>query len=222
MTEIPDSPVPENPGSMRANYQGNTNKERGGKKASREERKIVDKVITGKVIERKKPLGQKIKDTFIGENMHNVGRFVLFDVLVPAAKSMIVDAMSKGTERAFYGETRRNNTSGSRSNYTPYNQMSPTSRRPEQRRDISYRARATHDFNEIVLETRGEAEEVIDQLNNLLDDYQVVTVSELYDTVGITGDFTDDKWGWTDLRTAHITRVREGYLLNMPRTEPVN
>ena len=31
----------------------------------------------------------------------------------------------------------------------------------------------------------------------------------------------DWQWGWTDIRSAGIRRVREGYLLQLPRTEPL-
>ena len=86
---------------------------------------------------------------------------------------------------------------------------------------MSTRDKATHNFDGIILESRREAEEVIDRLGDLIDNYDAATVSDLYELVGITGSFTDDKWGWTDIRSAGIRRVREGYLLQLPRTEPL-
>ena len=69
---------------------------------------------------------------------------------------------------------------------------------------------------DIVLASRSDAEAVLTQLRSLLNDYGVVTVSDLYDLVGVTSNFTDNKFGWTDLKTAVIKGVRTGYLLDLP------
>ena len=74
---------------------------------------------------------------------------------------------------------------------------------------------------DIVLASRSDAEEVLTQLCALLNDYGVVTVSDLYDLVGITSKFTDDKYGWTDLKTAVIKGVRTGYLLDLPTPQEI-
>ena len=79
-----------------------------------------------------------------------------------------------------------------------------------------------HDFNEIILGTRVEAEEVIDRLFDLLSKYDNASVADLYELVGITANFTDEKWGWTDLRGASVAKVRNGYLLDLPRPEPLD
>lgn len=87
---------------------------------------------------------------------------------------------------------------------------------------MSRQARAAHDFDEIVLETRGDAEIVIEKLRDTLAQYDVVTVADLYDLVGITGSFTDNKWGWYNLRDARVSPVRGGYLLDLPGTTAID
>jgi hypothetical protein len=72
------------------------------------------------------------------------------------------------------------------------------------------------------LATRVEAEEVIDRLFDVVSRYETATVADLYEMVGVTGNYTDDKWGWTDLRGASVQRVRNGYLLDLPRPEPLD
>ena len=37
--------------------------------------------------------------------------------------------------------------------------------------------------------------------------------ADLYDLVGINGSYTDNKYGWTHLRSTDVQRVRDGYLL---------
>lgn len=84
---------------------------------------------------------------------------------------------------------------------------------------MSSRGRATHDFDEIILPDRGEAQAVIDGMFETLQRYQVVTVADLYALVGISGNFTDNKYGWDDLSGASILRIRGGYLLDLPKAE---
>ena len=185
----------------------------------------IEKVVEGEVLRRKKPLGKRIAETFGATDMKSVGGFVLLDVLVPAAKDMVADAISQGIERMLFGEarstSRRPNKSYSNNGYVSYNRYAP-SQPPFKQSTPSRRARASHDFDEIILQTRVEAEEVIDRLFDLISRYQAATVADLYELVGVQGAYTDDKWGWTDLRGAGITRIRNGYLLDLPRPEPLD
>ena len=206
--------------SLKVNYPGNSHKNKD--KNPSPPAKKVEKVISGEAITRKKTFGSKFKETLTGEDARSVGAYILFDVIIPAAKAMLADAASQGAERMLFGDSNRNRRSSiSKQGYTSYNRMYNRDEKPT-RRDLSQRARATHDFAEVVLSSRGEAEEVLDRLNDLIDTYDMATVSDLYDLVGITGSFTDDKWGWFDLRGATIRPVREGYLILLPKTQPLD
>jgi hypothetical protein len=87
---------------------------------------------------------------------------------------------------------------------------------------MSQRGRAKHDFDEIVLDQRSEAEEVIDRLYDVVNKYEQATVADLYDLVGLSSNHTDHKWGWTDLRGSGVSRIRDGYLLDLPDPEPLD
>lgn len=191
--------------------------------------KKVQKIVESEVVRRKKPLGKRFVETFIGGDTNSVWEYVTFDVVVPAAKDMLADAVSQGVEKLIFGEAvSHGRRSGRRPNdgpYISYNKMSSRRRDPRGRdepRSMSRRARSSHDFDEIILATRVEAEEVIDRLYDIVSKYEMATVSDLYDLVGITGNYTDNKWGWVDLRGAGVARVRSGYLLNLPRPEPLD
>ena len=79
--------------------------------------------------------------------------------------------------------------------------------------------RPVREFDDIILATRDEAESVLNRMYDLLGDYKMVTVAELYTMVGISGDFTNENWGWRNLQSAKIRRVRDGYLIDLPRPE---
>lgn len=202
------------------NYASNSHKAR--EKDSGEEtkeRRKLEKVTKGTVLQQKKSLGSKIAETFVGESLKVVAVGVLMDVVIPKAKDMFLDALNQGAERAVYGDSRgRSASSRDTRRTTSYNGYYSGSTREEPvARNFSQQSRATHNFDDIVLDTRGEAERVLSELCALIDDYETATVADLYDLVDITGNFQDDKWGWVDLGSATISRQRKGFLLNLPR-----
>ena len=197
------------------------------------EEPAVESVVTGKVITRKKPLHKRLLETFAGGDARGAMEYVIVEVLIPAAKDAIADATSQGIEKIIFGEVKSSRRgsrygssySSSQNSYTRYS--SPTKAntygRPEPR--LSYRARATHDFKEIVLATRVEAETVLEGLEQMIERYGTASVTNLYNLVGISGDnrdYIDNKWGWKESHGFDIQRVREGYLLDLPKPEPID
>lgn len=187
------------------------------------------RVTTSTAKQRKRPLGKRILETFTNDDAQGVGHYILFEVVIPATKSLIVDAATTGVERIFWGDSRPNTRrSGSgRSSYTPYGSASSSRGRAFEpdgpRREMSRGARRAHNFDEIILDDRGEAERVLQDLQAIIDQYDVAKVSDLYEMVGITGSYTDDKWGWFDLSQSGIRRISGGeYLLDLPRTQPID
>lgn len=190
--------------------------------------KRVQKVVEGKVTRRKKPLGTRVREMFLADADGSVVDYVFGEVLIPALKDMMTDAVSQGFERMIYGETRSNNrrarpTSSafsSNPNRVAYNQYSSANQRRDER--PSPRRRASHDFDQVILGSRAEAIDVIESLRDIIGKYEVVSVQDLYEMIGEEFHHTDSKWGWTDLTDAMPRRVSNGYLLELPKTEPID
>lgn len=210
-----------------------SNSQQGKERAApaKAEAKKVEQVVTGKVTQRKKPLGKRFRETFVGGDAKGVWEYVALDVVVPAIKDTIVDAIQTAVERMFFPDARPSTRSRFHSSpvgHVAYNRISSGGSshrdpRREEPRSMSRRGRSTFDFGEIILDTRVEADEVIEHLFELVSRFDQVTVADLYDLVGITGSFTDNKWGWTDIRGAGVQRLpRGGYLLDLPRPEPLD
>lgn len=192
-------------------YKSNSHR---SKEIEREEKK-VERVVKGQVKSKKK---NKFADTFISEDAASVKEYIIFDVLIPAAKNAISDMVTTGIQMMLYGEVRGTSKSkGSKVSYSKYY---------DDRRDRDYdrrsRTRSGYDYDEIILESRAEAEEVLNSMDDLLERYGLVSVADLYDLVGITGNYTDNKYGWTNLRHASVQRLRDGYLLKLPRAIPLD
>lgn len=165
--------------------------------------------------------GKQILNTFITDDLDHVKDYLIFDVMVPAVKNAIVDTVVNGIELLIFGETKGSGRKkSSPTGYTTYfkgpSVVSSSYATKYEQQTISPRANR-YNPNEIILGTRAEAEEVLDSLIDIVDQYNVASVGDLYDLVGVTGSYTDQSWGWEDLTGAGIQRVREGYLIKLPK-----
>lgn len=189
-----------------------------------QEEKKIERVTKTEAIRRKKGLGRKFREVFFGGDAKSTGRFIIYSVLIPAAKDMIIEAGREGIEKLVRGDSyrRRGSPRSGPAGYVSYNRMSMRDpREQDQPRPMSARARARHDFDEIVLGSRAEAEEVIERMFDIVSRYTTATVADLYDLVGIRSSHVDNKWGWSDMRGAGVVRVRDGYLLELPDVQPM-
>jgi hypothetical protein len=208
-------------------YPSNSRKNREAPRASAPDPKNVEKIITGKVLRRKKRLSQRVGQSFLAEDIGDgdgILEFIVTDVLIPAAKHMIYDAFTMGLERSLWGiKSRIASRSDRPGGYMPYNRVRRSPSAAEYGQHVlSPRTKARHEFDDLILMTRGEAEEVLDQLIELIELYDQATIADLYSLVGQSGEFTDNKWGWYDLSNASVRHVRGGYMLVLPRTQAID
>jgi len=186
-------------------YPGNTNKK------TKPEKKKIDQVTTGKVISKKRPISKKFKDLFLSDDMPSI----INDVLIPAAKHTLSDMIDGTKDMMLFGELQGRGSRRDKSRYrVSYQNYYDGKKQPS----VKAANRARHNFDDIILETRAEGEAVLDQLVELTLEYEQATVADLYDLVGLSGSFTDNKYGWETLERAKVIRVRDGYMLDLPKT----
>ncbi len=176
--------------------------------------KKVEKVVSGSVKAKKKNGLQKLTEVFVPEDVDNVKAYIFEDVVVPAIKDAILD-----TVRALLGVNGRSGgkPSATKASYYKYYD-------DRDRRDSGYKSRVKtgYEYDDIILQTRGEAEDVLERMDELIATYQLVSVADFYDLVGVSGNYTDNKYGWTDIRNASVIHVRDGYMIKLPKALPLN
>lgn len=191
-----------------------------------EEDRKLDKVVTGKVIRRKKPLGRRLMATFFSGDS-GVLKHLFENVLIPALQNLATDMVTQGIERAVYGEVRSRRTSRGSSNLPRTNvsydrpsgivrsqYSAAPARRPISQPDAM-------DIGDIILDSHVNAEAVADSLLDILKEYGAVKVADLNMRLGETPSYTDQKFGWYDLQEMTIRRSRAGYHLILPDPEPL-
>lgn len=186
------------------------------------DRKKLEPIVKGTVIKQKKSFFKKAVEMFIGDESTSVKDYIVYDILVPTIKNTITDVITSSLEMTLFGERRSRGTIRDRDrSYVSYNSYS--SRRDRDRDRNRPRERSSnYDFDDILFDSRTEAEDVLARMEDEIRQYDVVTVADLYDLCGITTDYVDHKHGWTDLRDAHTNRTRNGYTIRFPRTRPLD
>ena len=202
------------------NYKPNSHRSKEEQKENGVEKKEIKKVVQGTAKVKKKGKTSKFASMFISEDATNVKSYIVADVLVPAAKKLISDIVKDGIEIILYGGVNHNKrSSGFRADYVSYNRYSD--RKYEDRRLDDSKSRYEYSYDDVILETRGEAEEVLDAMDNIIEEYGMVSVMDLYDLVGITGQYTDNNYGWKNIRNSEPVRMRDGYMLKLPKAIPL-
>lgn len=205
------------------NYKPNSHKYKEEQKQKKEqlEKKKVEKVISGKAKIKKKSEATKLTEKIIStEDVGNLKSYLLEDVIIPTIRNTIWDAITNSLDMILFGGTGRSRRK-SLSSKVSYRDYYDEKKRGSSR--LSERKRSGYDFDDIILETRGDAEEVLERMDELIETYSFASVADLYDLVGITCDYTDNKYGWTNIRNAEPIRVRGGgYMLKMPKALPID
>ncbi len=155
-------------------------------------------------------LGDRIIDEFANTLSHAAADMVygLVDAIFPDARRT---RGNSGSVYRYSGDTRK---------------YSNNTRRDRDRddRDSGYRSsgRRKFDYHDVTAPTKREAEEVIMGLQDAINGYGIVTVATFYDMCDMEHDYTDEKYGWTDVSTAEVVPCRDGWLIKLPKALPID
>lgn len=144
----------------------------------------------------------------------DVGRYVLDEYIKPRGKDFVydtitaifdifIDSLTGAVGKAIYKDdmpkNRRRSSSSSSSYKTNYSSIS-TSSSKSSRRDLG--KRNSTQVSDIWVETREDADYIVDKMAEYIDKYSQAKVSDLYQLIDppLPVIFTDYKYGWTDAR----------------------
>lgn len=202
-------------------YKPNSNKSK--EEAGQKEKKEINKVTKGKVIQKKATLGKKIADIFIAEDISEVKSHIFWDVVVPKIKDGICDILINSIQSLFGGGGPRRGSGTSSVNYggvSSYKSYNRVNQYPVTSTDRRY----SFEYDDIILTDKSEAEEKLSTLEDMISNYGQASIMDLYDILGLKMDYTQDKYGWrrNSIGCFGIEHVREGYLLKLPKVVPLD
>lgn len=182
----------------------------------------VTPVVKGKVRSvSEEPINIKIKRAFMPEDMNTLGDYVLTNIILPELKNGLHSILSGAVDAAFGIKPRRNGNfiSSTRTN-TSYNYIDRasytnyTSASSRQSRELPSAADQNLSMQTRIFEfdTAEDAEEVLATASDILDQYGVISVATMYELCGLpqNNKYTLNRYGWTDIGQASITRAAGG------------
>lgn len=198
-------------------YKSNSHRSKGDTTEETTEKRVEKPVVTGGAKSRKKSEVRKLADIFVPGDVADVKSYIWMDVVVPGIKKAIFDIVTNGIDMILYGETghaSKKKSNGSKVSYAGY-----YDRDKKDRRDYSSgRSRSDFDYDDIEFETRGDAEAVLTEMDNVIEQYGFVTVGDFYDLADVsTSNYSVHKYGWDNLRDARVDRSRGSYVIRLPK-----
>lgn len=195
-----------------------------------EQTREIRKVETKGAKLKKRGLGARLIDTFIKEKPEEVRKYIIKEVVVPAIMDTIYDSVMSALGMTFYQKADRRRSSGGGSGlgskFTNYSAISTPSIRKERTPAYGGSKGSLKSFDNLVFDSKGEAEDVRDSMIEALDRYGYLTVLEFYDIAQVTVDnFTDQNWGWKRDSIGQMKILGDsanGYYINLPRCEPLD
>lgn len=196
------------------------------------EKKELKKVVSTQPKKMKRSLISRLAVGILGpEGLPSIGSYVNEEIVKPAIKNIIVDAVTSGINRLIYGDNQprtgggRSVHSSHRSGYTPrtnYASRYPNAQPEPRDRLVSPRS-SRYGVDEYVIEERFDAAHVLTSLTEQADMYDNVSVADYYDLIGVPTQFTDNSYGWTheSIIQASILPVRGGYVIKFPSVEVI-
>lgn len=187
---------------------------------TKQERVKPEAVAKGMV--KKESLAKKVFSEFITCDLSTVAETALRDILMPYIKDAMLDILHDSVDMVFNGgvsrRTRRNISSGG--SYVSYGSYYSGSSKGSESQRVADR-RAGYDFKEITFRTRAEAEDIIERMYDILDTDGSVTVADFYSLSGIRSVYTDETYGWKNLRAVTVRKVRDDYIIVLPKPLPL-
>lgn len=178
--------------------------------------KKVRQVAKGKV--RKQGLLRKFTRYIVEDTIESARERTLMDIVVPGIKTLIFDTATEILDLMLFGgasevvqSSRRRD--GRRASYHKFYEEKNRRSSRDKYRELP------NDPDDIILDTRREAQHALEELDYIIKKYGQASIADFYDIVGVTSEFTDNKYGWTSIRDAGIRPVREGFLIVLPRTQ---
>lgn len=204
-------------------YKPNSHKSKEEKKRNLPEKRF-EKVVSGVAKQKKKVGGIRLRDIFLAGDIQDIKNSIWNDVVVPLTKK----ALTEGLDVFLYGRSNRprnGGTSASKFSYDKIYSGSNSYRNPGPGNPPQQRPQNGLDYDNLEFETRGDADSVLDAMNEIISTFDVVSIGDLYDLAGVVNDnyAVSNKYGWYSIEGCKSVRTKDGtYVLRLPKATRIN
>lgn len=192
--------------SDRARQAPETNQPQG-----RPSEKHVEQVTSGVVTQRVPSAKDKLRSFFGMDELHTFRDYVSF-------LSDITNRVYSAMDSLMGNRQGQPGVPGAR---IAYSQPYQPNQQPQQNGNARQRAAAGYSYNDLLFNSRGDAEVTLTRMYELLGTYRAVSIADMFDLAGVSSPngYTDNKYGWTDLSSARVIPVSGGYMISLPKAQ---
>lgn len=185
---------------------------------------VEKRPIVGKVTRRKPSIGSRFASVFSGRSIEEQITRVFFDVVAPMARDMLYESLERTLRGMILGDEGPRSNSGNRNGgYSNYQKHYPSTSSNNYRREETRfsRPRGGYGYDDVVFETKDNADSVLEWMYDVLEDTGEVSVAHLLEETEQSHTHIDYKWGWTSLRGSDVLRLRDGsgWIIKLPRPQ---
>ena len=176
----------------------------------------------------KRSLFSRLGNAMFGEGgVKSVFRYIGQEVVVPALQHIVVDGVNSGINMLVYGENKppmkpqsyqaRPYYGGGYTNYS--NRYIGAQQHVQQGPQYISNVRASNRVADYIIEDRNSALDVLARLTEQATAYDVASVADYYDMIGVETSYTDYDYGWPADVLTHTTikPSNGGWFIDLPQ-----
>ena len=192
------------------------------------ERKQQTPVVSAEPTVKKKSKWSRIKEEFIVEDGQNIMDYLLFRIAIPAAKDALFSLVTNGVSMLLNRDAAPSKPNGyfsnTRTSYSKYYDQNYANSGYNYARP---RLNSGYEYDEMLFETREDAEAVLWNMNEIANQYQYVKVADYIELSGrAIKSFTDNNYGWPVDQIKNVSVITNinprGYYLDLPKPMEIN
>ena len=164
---------------------------------------------------------KKAVKSMIKVDGHQIKDFVFGEVLIPTLKDAVYKIITNGLSMVLFDRVdgpreSRSGLTGTRISYSGYYRGDNPPR--ESRSDRYSRRESFVPDGQIVYTTRQEAEDIIDGMADIIDQYGQVSIADMYDLSDVSAPpHTYNRYGWRTTRDFYTRHTADGWVIVTPR-----
>lgn len=197
------------------------------------------KQLKGGLKQKELTFGEKLKRSFVKEDVKDIRDYVVFDVIIPSIRKSIFDTIVGAASQVFgisvprgsFGYSSDNRYNGGGSRLTPHERQYRDYTSIQREGIGGYSGNQLVRYNRFYAEDypftyKEDADATLEQMMDICDTYGWVSVAKFFEIADpdgtITGKnpYTNNNYGWNDLNGVTVKFDGSGYVINFPPARP--
>lgn len=175
---------------------------------------------------KEKTFGQKVRDAFIAEEVHDIKDYVIFGVIIPAIKTTFRNLIVNSIDISLFGKAQKSGQGGKQGggSYISYDRAYQSGNSQPQQPTKGANSIDVRELDRIWFETKEDADEQIRLIRDIYDYNEgVLSVAEFLDAAQMKATPIHTKWGWIDISNVSAEPYPDGsgWYVNLPRPRPL-